>query len=153
MSAPKGNKNAVGNKGGRPQKYKSEYAAIVYNMGLLGATDADLAQAFDVASSTLNKWKLDHIEFAEALKGGKMRADAEVALSFLKRAKGYRYEEKYYQDGKLTRYVEKEHPPDASACINWLKNRQPKYWRDKQEVEHSLLDVDIIMNQVYGDRR
>ena len=27
--------------------------------------------------------------------------------------------------------------PDTTAAIFWLKNRQPKKWRDKQEVEHT----------------
>ena len=25
--------------------------------------------------------------------------------------------------------------PDTTACIFWLKNRQPKEWRDKSEIE------------------
>ena len=28
-------------------------------------------------------------------------------------------------------------PPDPGAAFNWLKNRKPADWRDKQEVEHS----------------
>jgi hypothetical protein len=27
------------------------------------------------------------------------------------------------------------YPPDTVACIFWLKNRDPKDWRDKQEIE------------------
>ena len=33
--------------------------------------------------------------------------------------------------------IEDEIPPDTTAMIFWLKNRQPKIWRDKQETEHS----------------
>lgn len=29
----------------------------------------------------------------------------------------------------------KHYPPDTTAAIFWLKNRQPHLWRDKQEVE------------------
>ena len=29
------------------------------------------------------------------------------------------------------------YPPDTTACIFWLKNRQKAAWRDRQEVEHS----------------
>ncbi|MNQ95572.1 hypothetical protein D3C85_1111360 [compost metagenome] len=29
------------------------------------------------------------------------------------------------------------YPPDAGAAMNWLKNRQGKKWRDKQDIEHS----------------
>jgi hypothetical protein len=35
--------------------------------------------------------------------------------------------------------------PDTTACIFWLKNRKPKEWRDKSELEvpglASLADV------------
>ena len=30
--------------------------------------------------------------------------------------------------------------PDTTAIIFWLKNRQPEYWRDKQEVDHQSSD-------------
>ena len=37
----------------------------------------------------------------------------------------------------VTKVVVKEVQPDAGAALNWLKNRQPQHWRDKQEVEQS----------------
>lgn len=33
--------------------------------------------------------------------------------------------------------TEKEMPPDTSAAFLWLKNRRPKDWRDKIEVENT----------------
>ncbi|PVE23654.1 hypothetical protein DC522_14480 [Microvirga sp. KLBC 81] len=30
------------------------------------------------------------------------------------------------------------YPPDTTACIFWLKNRQPGKWRDKRVEEHEL---------------
>jgi hypothetical protein len=29
-------------------------------------------------------------------------------------------------------------PPDVTACIFWLKNRDPQHWRDSQQHEHVL---------------
>ena len=29
-------------------------------------------------------------------------------------------------------------PPDVTACIFWLKNRDPEHWRDSQQLEHVL---------------
>jgi hypothetical protein len=29
-------------------------------------------------------------------------------------------------------------PPDVTACIFWLKNRDPQHWRDSQQMEHVL---------------
>lgn len=45
-------------------------------------------------------------------------------------------------DQKLTP-VEKYYPPDTTAAIFWLKNRQKDKWRDKQEVEHTG-EVNLI---------
>jgi hypothetical protein len=29
-------------------------------------------------------------------------------------------------------------PADVTACIFWLKNRDPQHWRDSQQMEHVL---------------
>jgi hypothetical protein len=29
-------------------------------------------------------------------------------------------------------------PPDVTACIFWLKNRDPAHWRDAWQVDHTL---------------
>ena len=34
-------------------------------------------------------------------------------------------------------YIE-HYPPDTTAAIFWLKNRQPGKWRDKKEVENQV---------------
>ncbi|MDR8011858.1 terminase, partial [Escherichia coli] len=39
--------------------------------------------------------------------------------------------------------LEKYYPPDTTAAIFWLKNRQKDKWRDKQEVEHTG-EVNLI---------
>ena len=42
--------------------------------------------------------------------------------------------------GKVIRVETVEHyPPDTTAMIFWLKNRQPDRWRDRAEVEHQHL--------------
>jgi len=132
-------KGGDGNKVGRPTKYRDEYAEQAYKLCLVGYTDKDLAEFFGVDESTINNWKLDHKEFLESLSRGKDIADAEAAFKFYQRVCGYRYTEtrttKYIgEDGKaaITGIVvqEKEIPPDVGAAIVWLKNRQPKYWRE-----------------------
>jgi hypothetical protein len=33
----------------------------------------------------------------------------------------------------------REHvPPDVTACIFWLKNRDPAHWRDAWQLEHIM---------------
>lgn len=153
MSAPKGNKNAVGNKGGgRPPLYRDEYAVMVERLCKLGLTDAELAAAFDVSETTINTWKHDHLEFFEALKRGKTFADAEVADKLFKRATGYSHQAvKIVANANtgqehIVPYTE-HYPPDTTACIFWLKNRQSAKWRDKVEQDVKM-DANVSVSRV-----
>jgi hypothetical protein len=42
-------------------------------------------------------------------------------------------------------YTER-YPPDTAAAIFWLKNRQPKHWRDKVETVGDKPQVNIQIN-------
>ena len=123
----------------RPTKYKAEYCELATNYCLLGATDSQLAEFFEVSESTINEWKKEHPEFSESIKKGKEVADSEVANSLFQRAKGYSHpEDKIFNDsGKpLIVATTKHYPPDATSAIFWLKNRRKEEWRDKTETEH-----------------
>lgn len=134
--------------GGRPSAFKPEYAEQAYNYALLGAIDAQLAEFFCVAESTINLWKKKHPEFANALTRGKTMADAQVAGSLFKRATGYSHPETHlncYEGEIILTEVTKHYPPDTTACIFWLKNRQPDKWRDKVEVANThKLDKETL---------
>ena len=128
----------------RPTKYKPEYNEQVYKLCLLGATDKELADFFNVSEQTINAWKEKDTEFLESLKRGKDDADYTVADSLYQRAKGYTTSEDRILDGGVVT-LKKDVPPDTTACIFWLKNRRPKHWRDKQEIG---LDTDIKIEYV-----
>lgn len=124
----------------RPTKYKAEFAEQARKLCLLGATDESLAEFFGVSESTINKWKLDHSAFSESIKAGKDLADAEVANKLFNRATGYEHPEDDIRsvNGEIViTPTVKRYPPDSTAAIFWLKNRQKAHWRDKQDVEHS----------------
>lgn len=124
--------------GGRPTKYKPEYAEMAYKICLLGADDKRLAGIFGVTVSTIALWKKEHEKFSDALKEGKARADAEVASSLYHRARGYSCPEDKVlsKDGVHTETVRiiKHYPPDPTAAIFWLKNRQAEHWRDIKQI-------------------
>ena len=125
---------------GRPTDYKPEYAEQASKLCALGATDFELADFFDVDTRTIYRWKNVHDDFCQAVTCGKENADARVERSLYNRAVGYTFEsEKVFQhQGEIIRAPTTEHvPPDPGAAMNWLKNRKPDDWRDKQEVEHS----------------
>ena len=145
---------------GRPTDYDVSYPEKVFKLCLLGATDAEIADFFEIAESTLYLWKQEHTEFSEAIKRGKITADAEVANSLFKRANGYQYDEVTYekigdgddkvevgeagletvkQDKYKKKVVTKEVAPDVAAQNIWLKNRRSRVkdgalkWADKHE--------------------
>lgn len=122
---------------GRPTKYLTSFNEQAYKLCLLGFTHDELADFFEVNKDTITEWMNVYPEFSVSVKKGKDIADADVAVSFHKRAVGYTFEEQTFEAGQLTKVVVKEMAPDAGAALNWLKNRQSSRWRDKQDVNFS----------------
>lgn len=119
---------------GRPPEYREEYAEQARKLCLLGATDKELADFFNVSERTINNWKTEIPEFLQSIQSGKVLADAEVAEKLFQRAKGYSHEEdKFFQyEGQvIIQPTTKHYPPDTAAAFIWLKNRQSGKWRDK----------------------
>jgi hypothetical protein len=103
----------------------------------LGATDKQVANALQVTEQTVNNWKIQRPDFFESLKEGKLYKDGEVETSLLKRAKGFVRSVERLDKFNNVVVLKEEVPPDPTSMIFWLKNRKPKEWRDKQEMEHS----------------
>jgi hypothetical protein len=107
----------------------------------MGKTNPEIAQALGVTAETLNQWRRQFPEFSDAIKGNKDQADAPVVKSLYQRAIGYEYTEISVKEdpkkGTITTTTTKHVSPDVTAQIFWLKNRQPKDWRDKHEVENT----------------
>lgn len=138
---------------GQPTKYQDHYPDQARKLCLLGATDQELADFFDVCEATINNWKLEHPEFLESIKRGKLQADADVADRLFQRAMGFEHDDVHvsnYQGLVTLTPIRKIHAPDTTAAIFWLKNRQSKQWRDKQEVEHSGNALDSLLAAVNG---
>lgn len=127
---------------GRPPTYKAEFAEQAQKLCRLGATDLELADFFGVDVRTIYRWKHTHEGFCQAVTCGKEAADARVERALYNRAVGYSHDAvKIFMPAGAEKpvyapYVEHV-PPDPSAAFNWLKNRKPEEWRDKQEVAHT----------------
>lgn len=134
----------------RPSLYKEEYTKLAYKLALLGSTDKELADIFEVAESTFSKWKVDFPELSEALKKGKDEADSIVVKSLFNRANGFHKEEteEIMYKGEIVELKRKKYyPPDVTACIYWLKNRQRDKWGDRKEdllKDNLIPDIKII---------
>lgn len=123
--------------GGRPTKYKTEYCKQAAKLCKLGATDADLAEFFEVDEDTIYEWKNVHKQFSDSTVLGKSNHDAEIELALARRAKGFMRVKQVFGPEGTIEMLQEEVPPDTNACSLWLRNRQPQRWRDKQEIEHS----------------
>lgn len=127
-------------KPGRPSKYEagyqSSYAELGHELALLGLDEIEIASVLEVSPATLTNWKQQHEEFLSALKEGKQVADGRVTKRLYERAMGYEHDEidiRVVDKAIVQTPIRKYYPPDTTACIFWLKNRQRALWRDKVE--------------------
>lgn len=126
---------------GQPTRYSSEvHVPWAASLARRGCSSAEIAEAFGISERTLYRWQKAHPEFCHALKESKSQADEAVVNSLYAKACGKakrvtkRTREVLDPDkGKVTlkEVVEETMPPDTTAMIYWLKNRQPELWRDK----------------------
>lgn len=126
---------------GRKSTFKEEYITLALNYSLLGATDIEMADFFGVTEKTFNSWKKQYPEFLQSLKKGKFQADSVIASKLFQRAKGYSHPDIHVSNykGVITKTdLTKHYPPDTTAAIFWLKNRQPDKWRDRIDNNISL---------------
>lgn len=125
----------------RPEKWKDEYVRIAEGAAKLGATDREIAEMLGVSERTLNYWKHQRSELAEALKVGKQASDDRVEQALYRRALGYSHDATKIAvnaQGEVTQVPFVEHfPPDTTAAIFWLKNRRSAEWRDVKAQEVS----------------
>ncbi len=127
---------ANGIKKGQPTKYKERFAQEAYGLCELGATDKGLAAFFNVSLKTIDNWKNAQPDFLHSINKAKFDCDNKIVRSLHERASGYSH-----KDTKIFQYegepvivdTVKHYPPDPTSMIFWLKNRNPKEWRDKPE--------------------
>ena len=149
-------------KTGRPSRYDEKYVHQAFRLALLGLDDKQIASVFGIAVATLYNWRRKYPAFLEALNNGKAMADGQVAVSLYRRAVGYEHDDvqiNVLRDGTVVKTAfRKKFAPDTTACIYWLKNRQPDFWRDKEkddkepqrDTARELRDALALMNQADG---
>ncbi len=135
----------MGKRGPAP-RYTPNNCTIAYKFCLLGATNEDLAELFEVSLSTVNNWLARYPEFRKAVQEGRDVIDADVAHSLAQKAKGFTHADVKVlvidgapQEVEYNRYF----PPDTQAAIFWLRNRRRKQWREVIEHEHTISDEKL----------
>lgn len=119
-----------------------------------GLTMKEIAENLEVGERALYRAQAAHPKFREAIREGKEVADHKIEDSLYVRAQGKVYTETIEEDeegergGKpyklhRKRSTTREIPPDTHAAVFWLKNRQPRKWKDK--LEHDLRQKVVIL--------
>lgn len=135
--------------------YTDEIGEEIHNLALLGLSLEQIAGAIGVGADIVTRWTLTHDGVMEHLTEGREMADGRVARSLWERATGCKVlEEEHILDprtGEIHKVTKiKEYPPDAGACMSWLKNRQPKLWRDRQYDPITEDGIKITITELQG---
>ena len=124
---------AARKKAGRPTLYApTKFPTRAFKLALLGLTNPQMAVAFGVGLTTLNRWSAEHPPFRDAIARGREEADGEIAHSLYHRAKGYSHKAvKILQNNGVALVVPytEHYPPDTAAASLWLRNRRGDKWR------------------------
>lgn len=67
MPAPKGNRYALGNRGGRPTKYDPSFCERVVELGKRGFSLCEIASDLMIVTATLSDWARKNKEFSAAM--------------------------------------------------------------------------------------
>ncbi len=114
---PAKTKAAAPAKMGRPTKLEKVDLEQVKALASLGLTNVEIGLALGISDRTVIRWNKKP-DFCQALKAGKLKADAQVARALYESCLGDR------SRGVL---------PNVTACFFWLKNRQADRWRDRRD--------------------
>lgn len=125
-------------------------------------TVRELCEKVKIAESTYYDWKLNHIEFSEALEKAKDELYDKMLIvakrSLFKLVEGYTYDEKKtitVNDGngqpkiKEQTIIKKTVSPNLGAIIHFQTNRDPQNWKNRQNTELTGKDgKDLIPARV-----
>ena len=117
---------------GRKSLYDEGFREIALRLALLGLTDEQMAKAFGISTETFYAWQREHDGFSEAVNSGQVLADGNVAPGLYQRAVGMTVtSERAFKSKEgevVVAQTKTQLPPDPSAAMNWLANRQRSLW-------------------------
>lgn len=126
---------------GRPTIFSAELSEKICKFVQEGKSTEQIADILCINPRTIYFWMSNNKEFLQNIKEARQAACEIVEASLYHRAIGYSVpEEKVFcnANGEVTTHVTMKHyPPDPTAMIFWLKNRQPEKWKDKTEIEQT----------------
>ncbi len=120
-----------------PQMSPEQYICLLAKAGL---TNEEIATMIGIGETQFSTLLSKDRELWQMLEDAKEEPNHQVERALFKRALGYQVKETTKEAGRPVKVVIKEIAPDPISCIFWLKNRDPKKWRDVIEMKFSLRD-------------
>jgi transposase-like protein len=122
--------------GGRPTKYRPEFARVAEHLSIAGATDVEIARACGVDVRTLYRWKAQLPGFRQSIQGAKQLPSDRVERSLYHRAVGYEHDhDEIRANGSAVTVIKtvKHYPPETAAARLWLHNQESGRWHPRNE--------------------
>jgi transcriptional regulator with XRE-family HTH domain len=121
-----------------PLKYNPPYHLKIAELAArMGLTNEQIAEQMGISKSSLHEWFKKFPELKKIITEAKEEPDKLVIDSLFQRARGYSHKETiffHYKGDVVPVDTIKHYPPETVACIFWLKNRLPKDWRDRHDI-------------------
>ncbi len=139
-------------RGARPTSWTNRIIDAAYMLAVLGATEIDMATAFNVSVPTIKYWKQRHPQFKKAIDDGTLGLISGVSQSLAKRALGYEFEEEVCtydrHEHKWIKTTKTTHvPPDSWAAARILELKARNYnWSVTQQINLNQVNTNININ-------
>lgn len=148
-------------KTGRKSKYDTDIKPHLKEIETAvknGATIKEIAAAFNIAESTIYKYKAEKKEFSAAFARGRASICIEIRGALLKKALGFTYEEEKRigrKDGNGENIVvvekyKKYCPPSETAAAMLLRNYDEN-WIDKDNTTTQLKQQEFELRKAIAD--
>lgn len=142
---------------GRRSKYDTEikpHIDEIKNAVAAGATIKEIATAFNIAESTIHKYRKEKKEFSDAFTRGREKVVIEIKAALLKKALGFHYEEKRTnikedeKNGKstFTEITKRYCPPSETAAAMLLRNYDKDY-KDSDDTTVKLKEQEAELKK------
>lgn len=148
-------------KTGRKSKYETHvkpHLEEIENAVKNGATITEIAKAFGIAESTLNKYKAEKKELSDAFACGRANVVIQIRGALLKKALGFEYEEEKRvgrKDAKgenvvIVEKYRKYCPPSETAAAMLLRNYDAD-WIDKDSATTQLKQQEFELRKAIAE--
>jgi len=116
-----------------------------------GVPDYRIAEQLGIAYRTWKDWKQKYPEMKEIYSLANQKLVADVQNALYKKAMGFTVVEKTVEkgrDGEIVKEVEieKTYPPDTTAAIFFLTNRDPDRWKHR----NALTSLHLVQKNEYS---